>query len=398
MNTKTIKKLKRVIPVSFIVLFAVFLAIPNTGLYRGEKNARLIAQTENRRITPRPTQSLKSKEFYEQFEKWYQDRLRYRDTAIKLWRQGNLHIGVILNSSIIVGKNKWLLDKNACLRNFVDAENKIKKIKALQDYCNKHNKSFILLVPPNKESVYRDYFPEQIQLNYKTPEYFQIESENLFKKYQINYLSVTDLIATQRQTEKHDLYFSDDHHWSYFAASAAADMLMQKLNKELHTNFYQGLKFDGTSKIATKEHSYATKLALNYTDKTIAPWSNNYTNEIYISDSYTNKIEKAKTVVANNYLWERMLKGEGIVINKTINNNISLLILGDSYSSYMVPYLSQNVKKIITTHYRDCIENKKEVNTQKLFKKYDPDAVVLIINETNFFHSSSENIFHNLKF
>ena len=61
MNNKNISKLKKIIPISFIVVFATFLAIPNTGLYRGEKNARLIAQTENRRITPRPTQSLKSK-------------------------------------------------------------------------------------------------------------------------------------------------------------------------------------------------------------------------------------------------------------------------------------------------------------------------------------------------
>lgn len=37
MNEKTIKKLKKIIPVSFIVLFAAFLVIPNTGLYRGEK-------------------------------------------------------------------------------------------------------------------------------------------------------------------------------------------------------------------------------------------------------------------------------------------------------------------------------------------------------------------------
>ena len=104
MNNKNISKLKKIIPISFIVVFAIFLAIPNTGLYRGEKNARLIAQTENRRITPRPTQSLKSKEFYEQFEKWYQDRLRYRDKAIKRWNKFNLAIGIIIKENLILVK------------------------------------------------------------------------------------------------------------------------------------------------------------------------------------------------------------------------------------------------------------------------------------------------------
>lgn len=109
MNEKTIKKLKKIIPVSFIVLFAAFLVIPNTGLYRSEKNARLIAQAENRRITPRPTQSLKSKEFYTQFEKWYQDRLRYRDKAIKRWNDFNLFFGIIIKENIVFGEKKFLV-------------------------------------------------------------------------------------------------------------------------------------------------------------------------------------------------------------------------------------------------------------------------------------------------
>lgn len=168
--------------------------------------------------------------------------------------------------------------------------------------------------------------------------------------------------------EKHDLYFSDDHHWNYYAASTAADMLLKKLNKELHSNFYTGLRFDGSTKIATKEHSYASKLALKYTNKTIAPWSNSYTNQLYLVDCYTNQIEETKEVVANNYLWERMLKGEGVVVNRNVKNNIKLLILGDSYSSYMVPYLSQNIKQVIVTHYRECIEKKSEVSIPKLLK------------------------------
>lgn len=42
MNNKNISKLKKIIPISFIVVFATFLAIPNTGLYRGEKTHALL--------------------------------------------------------------------------------------------------------------------------------------------------------------------------------------------------------------------------------------------------------------------------------------------------------------------------------------------------------------------
>lgn len=398
MNEKTIKKLKKIIPVSFIVLFAAFLVIPNTGLYRSEKNARLIAQTENRRITPRPTQSLKSKEFYEQFEKWYQDRLRYRDKAIKRWNDFNLFFGIIIKENIVFGEKNFLLDKNVLTNKFNESNEKVSIIKNLQNYCHTKGKDFIVIVPPNKESVYRDYFPKTIQELYKAPEYWHEQAENLFTKNDINYLAIVKPIQEYRKIETHDLYFSDDHHWSYYASSFAADLLLKKLQQDLHQNFYSGLKFDGSTRTAYKECSYANQLALDASKKAQAPWSKEYTDEIYLTDCYTGKTTKADRVVSNDVLWGRIVKGEGIVTNKAAKNNIKLLILGDSYSSYMVPYLSQNVKQIITTHYRDCAEKKKEANVSKLINKYNPDAVILIINESAFFHSSAKNLFKNLKY
>lgn len=398
MNNKNISKLKKIIPISFIVVFAIFLAIPNTGLYRGEKNARLIAQTENRRITPRPTQSLKSKEFYEQFEKWYQDRLRYRDKAIKRWNKFNLAIGIIIKENLIFGKNNWLLDKNVCTNKFTEANEKAILIKGLQNYCQENGKDFIIMVPPNKESAYRDYFPQVIQELYKSPEYWHQQAENLFLINGINYLAIAKPIQEQRKKEMHDLYFSDDHHWNYYASSLAADLLMKKIQQNLHQKFYFGLKLDGSTKTAYKEYSYAHQLALDASNRTQAPWSKEYTDEIYLTDCYTGKTTKTNKIVSNDVLWERIVKGEGIVTNKAVKNNIKILILGDSYSSYMIPYLSQNIKTIVSTHYRDCAEKKKNTNVANLINKYNPDAVILIINETAFFHNSAKSLFKNLKY
>ena len=54
MNEKTIKKLKKIIPVSFIVLFAAFLVIPNTRFFRVKDYVELIKRFENRNITTFP--------------------------------------------------------------------------------------------------------------------------------------------------------------------------------------------------------------------------------------------------------------------------------------------------------------------------------------------------------
>ena len=397
MNENTIKKLKKIIPVSFIVLFVAFLVIPNTGLFRYEENIKIVAK-ENRKITSFPQISVTTKKFYTDFEKWYQDRLFLRDKLISFWKQGNFSCGVILKDNIVLSDNGWLLNKNNCIKAFNDSKEKIQKIKNLQNYCRKKGIDIILMVPPNKESIYRDYFPKDLQLKYKNPEYWQNKSENLFTKNKINYLSVTNQIKIQRNTESHDLYFNDDHHWSYYASSTAADLLMQKLEKDLHKNFYHGLKFDGSTKKATKEYSYANQLGLKINREFMAPWSKKYTNELYLTDTNINKTRKISNVISNNIMWSPMLKGEGTVTNKLTKNNIKLLVLGDSYSSYMIPYLSQNINKVTATHYSRVAGKKKEINMNKLIKKYKPNAVVLIINEATFFHSSAKNLFRNLKY
>lgn len=81
MNIKNISKLKTIIAICFITLFTVALAIPNTGLLREKENTAIVAK-ENRKITAFPQESTTSKKFYTEFEKWYQDRLRYRDKII----------------------------------------------------------------------------------------------------------------------------------------------------------------------------------------------------------------------------------------------------------------------------------------------------------------------------
>ena len=130
MNTKTTNKLKKITAIGFITLFAAFLAIPNTGILNEKENTAIVAK-ENRKITAFPQTSTTTKKFYTEFEKWYQDRLRYRDKIISLWKQSNFNFGVILKDNIVLGKNDWLFNTNNCLKFFKEPNEKIKRIKTL---------------------------------------------------------------------------------------------------------------------------------------------------------------------------------------------------------------------------------------------------------------------------
>lgn len=394
-----ISTLKKVTAVCFVTLFAAFLVIPNTGLPKSKENARLVEQRENRKIIAFPSDTTVSKEFYKQFEKWYQDRLRYKYKLISAWRKTNFLFGVAVDADMFLGKDGWFFSRNQCISNFVEPDEKSKYIKTLQKYCNDNGKDFVMMLPPKNESVYRDYFPNEIKKLYKAPEYYQKQAEEIFKKNDINYLPLADAIQLQRKKEVNDLYFKDDFHWSYYAAAVASDLLLNKLNMDLKQKFYCGLKLDGSTKDAYKPCQYLAHFGFaKYDGITRAPWSKQYTNEIYLTDCYTGESEKYTKVFSQVPLWKITCEGEAIITNKQIDNDIKLLLICDSYTTYMASYLSQSVKQIVLTNYDICIGKKKEVNIPELIKKYNPDAVALIILETSFFHRQFDELFTDIKF
>ncbi len=246
MNEKTIKKLKKIIPVSLIVLFAAFLVIPNTGLPRIEENIKIIAR-ENRNISPFPKDSINSKNFYNNFEMWYQDRLRYRDKAIREWSKLNFNIGVVVHDKIFKGtKQNWLFDKEFIINNFTQPTEKLANIVKLQNYCYNNGMKFILFIPPSKETLYRDFFPKEILKQYNEPTYFHLQGEKLFKENDINYLTITKELKQKQLNTDIDLYIPTDSHWNCFGSSFATNLLLHAISSKCTYFNYNGLNLDNS--------------------------------------------------------------------------------------------------------------------------------------------------------
>lgn len=386
---------RKVLLTAFIGIFMALLLLPNTGLKRHKENAAAVAK-ENRKISPFPQASVKIKAFYTNFEKWYQDRLRYRAQAIEKWKRWNFAAGVVLKDNIVIGKNDWLLNKNGIIKKYNDGGIKMQRLVALQEYCRERGLGFILLLPPNKEAVYRDYFPQGIRERYEPYSFFEKQLETDLQKAGINYLSVTDALLAARKESKNDLYFNDDHHWSYYGSAIGAALLLKELAVMTPKLRYSGLPLDGLEREAYKECSYWGQLGFNLNFKTKAPWSKSFAEEIYLRDCYTNKESKINEPVSNNKLWSGLVNGENIILNKACSNGLRILVLGDSYSSYMMPYLSQYAQMIISTHYRSKAGKKKDTDMKRLLAQYKPDIVVLEVLGETMIGSVKDEIFKNI--
>lgn len=373
----------------FIAIFIVGLLFPNTGLFRGRENAKIVAR-ENRRITAFPKDSLKKKGFYINFEKWYQDRLRYRDKAILAWKKINYDCGVVLSDNIFLGKDNWLFARRNIIDSLRNKNEKTLALKRIQDYCIKNKANFVFLLAPTKEAIYADYFPLKEQRKHKPYEFWEKQVTDILHTQTINYLSVTQRLMHDKVALKETVYFKDDHHWSYYGAAAASELLLRQFNQMSGETVFPDLVFNTTKDGVFKEFSYAQALGAYQTYKAKAPWNSHFTEEIYVKDCYNGEEDRLKILPSNNVLWGRIVNGEGIIINKAIKDGSTLLILGDSYSSYMVPYLSQRFGKIVSTHYRDSYGKKKEVDLKRLLATYKPDYVLLEMLGNSFYESNDK--------
>ena len=385
---------------SFVGICFIGLLLPNITLFN-EKENEAIVRKENRRITAFPSYSLTDKRFYPDFEKFYQDRLFGRDYLIYAWSILNYKCKVILKDNYVVGKNGWLFAIGHNVKTFRDKKLKLDAVKKIQNYCIENKVNFIFIVPPYKNAVYADYLPQRIRS--AVPLYGKIENELIdeCKKAKINYISLYDPLLKGRKNFHRDVYWWDDHHWSYEGASIAADIILKHI-KEKNANFrYDGIPFDGTFINGSKECSQVKALGVEKLSNRRAkvPWSRQFTKQIFGIDKYTSKkVQFVKEPISNNYLQEKIVRGESIVINKSTTNDVKLLFLCDSYGGYMSTYVSQFVKKMINTHYVGKVEIKKSTNLNYLIKEYKPDFVILEISAPDFYNSKDDSKLKHIVF
>ena len=87
------------------------------------------------------------------------------------------------------------------------------------------------------------------------------------------------------------------------------------------------------------------------------------------------------------------------MINKDIKNDISVLVLGDSYASYIATYATQYIHQWVQVHWDkkyNAMKNNKTMS--EYIKKFKPDVIVLEISENMFFHFKGDSEFTLIDF
>jgi len=131
------------------------------------------------------------------------------------------------NSKIIIGKENYLYENNY-IKSYLarDAkdleffENKVIKLKKLQDLLAERGIEFIFLIAPSKAVYYSEYLPDR--LIYKTAEKQRVTNYEkiipLLDEYKINYLDGRKMFADLKGGTKYKLFSKSGAHWTYYGS------------------------------------------------------------------------------------------------------------------------------------------------------------------------------------
>ena len=218
-----------------ILFFAFIIIITMQGLiFFNYKNT--VSSIENRVLASLPEVNLFHENFAEEMDAYINDRIGLRNEAVKIY-------GIIpyikdynIQDKVIKGINGWLYlnDGDSYLyyqgvKNYTDEKlEQIKSnIKSNMEFCEKNNIKLITIIPPDKTTVYPEYYNPYIKklpgkTNYEILKEF---IENTFPNKNI-ILPYNEIINAKQDKV---IYFSKDSHWNSYGAYSGYKVLAEDI-------------------------------------------------------------------------------------------------------------------------------------------------------------------------
>lgn len=271
-----------------------------------------------------------------------------------------LFVNMLKSNIVIIGENDWLFynvtgEELNSLADYQgtsfytqeDIKMAYDNLKPLQDYCDKKNVKFSVVVPPNKENVYSQYMPKIY--NRSTTSRTDILLEKL-KEKGIKTYNLKDQMLKYK--DSYEIYFPHDTHWNTLGGYIGAQYILNDW----------GILLPPLNEVHFIENEFGSNdlaVMLNMTDS--YPKGNNYFIEYEIPTNETVKEKFSnETFFFNNS-------------NAPLKKNV--LLVGDSFRYYLSDALRNQFENVFMVY-------REEMNTdfnqmRDWIEKYQIDYVIL---------------------
>ena len=369
-----------------LILFLCFLIMPNI-IYKIFYEHLDHINYENRTLASKPILvSTNINEYPKNYEEYFNDYLPFKTELVKLKNLSDIFVFKnVFAYRVLLGKNKWLIDKDGNLNQkymgierYYFTENELETAKSnlihFRDELKKKNIDFILMVCPDKQSVYSEFMPNYIKRKSTK------NDTDIFVEYIKNNTDIKVVYPKEellKYKNKYQLYYKYDTHWNNLGAYIGYAELMKSLNIYVDNIDDVNIKsLNGNERFNFDIHHYndmANMLSLSrlkyYND-----------DKTYILSNY----------IIKNYETNYYISFLNFSYNsKSYNNENNIMIIRDSYTMNMLDYIATGFKQSEFIH----IDGFKNEN----ITEYKPDIVVFQSAEKYLIKGRMLNVMPNYK-
>lgn len=196
---------------------------------------------------------------------------------------------------------------------------------ALAKKGSESNTKIALLVGPNKSSVYKEYLPKAMMPSDRR--YSTIITDPLSRISNLTVVDPTDLLI-ESKFKNGILYWRTNTHWNQKGAYIAYKSLMDRLNLKAPS-----VKFE----LSEKKHS-GDLIGISKLKDFPLRADDDWNYKILVDSQFVR--EELKDQPKDEFGWK------GRVVNKKALNEMSVWVIGDSFTSAIRPYIEASFKEV----------------------------------------------------
>ena len=361
---KTFQKTLIVIFFAIVFLFAGALLISHD---------KVVSNTENRILATFPELSwktIKSGEFMDGFETFVNDQMTGRDWFVRLSTKTKIAMGQKDINGVYIDGHKLYSKVNNLTQDDLDKVDK--SMTQLVKFLRNTPNAYFGIIPTSVEMSGVEYPNRLNQQKFIADIYAQLpEGQTL------------DMYATLSAHQDEYIYYNTDHHWTTLGAYYAYESIGATLefdvpNKDQYTTNIIKDDFTGTTQ---------AKLNINLSQDAIETWAlndNSYTRVVNDMATFDTLYDIEKLSTSEPYaVFLGGNNGKVIITNNSISaerKGTHLLMIKDSYSHCLAPFLLENYETITLVDLRYA----GMVSIQTLIRQYNFDNIIILYNTDNF--------------
>ena len=331
------------IDIVFVVCAVAFMFVPILHINRDE-----VSVQENRTLAKYvplidDDSGTINYNFGKDFENWFNDRFFGRRQFINLSKRIDLFINnEMKNFDAMAGKENWLFTKRwnseDMFRNkylFDDEDlSKLKlRLESLQMWLARHHIKLYLMLVPDKERLYGEYYPDgYTKINAQA----KIEQVYEFVKNNTDIPVVYPIKALEKAKKDHLLFYKTGTHWNHRGAYVAYLEMMKMLKKDFPSLRILSEKDFNIAPQFSADEDIANALGIDA--KSIFP-KEDMTYDVF-------ELKKTTTSVVHEFVNKKLRIETFDYVSSNPANKLTAIFYADSQFLRMSWYVAESFKKM----------------------------------------------------